>query len=171
MANRKKVIGREVSVDFGEEIKNVPAKVDTGADSSAVWASDIFVDPEHYLHFKLFGEGSPYYTGVEHTTRDFSVAITKSSLGETALKYRVKLKITLAGKKLSATFGLSDRSTHNYPILIGRKTLSGRFIVDVSQTEDLIKSKKNTPTTLNEEMKKNPYKFYKETYLNEEDEK
>lgn len=171
MANRKKVIGREISVDFGEEIKNVPAKVDTGADSSAVWASDIFVDPEHVLHFKLFGEGSPYYTGVEHTTRVFSVAVTKSSLGETALKYRVKLKICLAGKNISATFGLSDRSTHNYPVLIGRRTLSGRFIVDVSQTEDLVKQKKNTPTNLNEEMKQNPYKFYKETYLNEEEEK
>jgi len=169
MANRKKVIGREVAVDFGDEIKNVPAKVDTGADSSAVWASDIFVDPEHTLHFKLFGEGSPYYTGIEHTTREFSVAMTKSSLGETALKYRVKLNICLAGKKLRATFGLSDRSTHNYPILIGRKTLSGRFIVDVSQPDYLVKRKKNTPLGLNEKMQKNPYKFYKENYLNGED--
>ena len=171
MANRKKVIGREVAVDFGEEIRNVPAKVDTGADSSAVWASDIFVDPEHVLHFKLFGKGSKYYTGIEHTTRDFSVAMTKSSLGETALKYRVKLYISLAGRKLRTTFGLSDRATHNYPILIGRKTLSGRFIVDVSQTEYLVKRKKNTPTNLNEEMKQNPYKFYKENYLNGENEK
>ena len=171
MANRKKVIGREVAVDFGKEIRNVPAKVDTGADSSAVWASDIFVDPEHVLHFKLFGKGSKYYTGIEHTTRDFSVAVTKSSLGETALKYRVKLRISLAGRKLSTTFGLSDRATHNYPILIGRKTLSGRFIVDVSQTEYLVKRKKNTPTNLNEEMKQNPYKFYKENYLNGENEK
>ena len=155
MANRKKVIGREVAVDFGKEIRNVPAKVDTGADSSAVWASDIFVDPEHVLHFKLFGKGSKYYTGIEHT----------------AHKYRVKLRISLAGRKLSTTFGLSDRATHNYPILVGRKTLSGRFIVDVSQTEYLVKRKKNTPTNLNEEMKQNPYKFYKENYLNGENEK
>ena len=164
MANKKKTIGREVAVDFGEEIKNVPAKVDTGADSSAVWASDIFVDPDHVLHFKLFGEGSPYYTGVEHTTRTFSVAVTKSSLGETALKYRVKLSIKLAGYTIRASFGLSDRSTHNYPVLIGRRTLSGRFLVDVSQTEDLVKAKKNTPASLNEEMKQNPYKFYKENF-------
>jgi hypothetical protein len=64
-------------------------------------------------------------------------------------------------------FGLSDRSTHNYPILIGRRTLSGKFIVDVSQTENLVKIKKNTPIGLNDEMKKNPYKFYKENYLKE----
>jgi hypothetical protein len=158
-------IGREVTVDFGEEIKNVPAKVDTGADSSAVWASDIFVDQEHVLHFKLFDKGSQYYTGQEHTTKEYSVAMTKSSLGEKQLKYRVKLVVTIAGRKIKTGFGLSDRSTHNYPILIGRKTLKGKFLVDVSQNENLIKVEKNTPSGLNSEMKKNPYKFYKEKYL------
>lgn len=158
-------IGREVTVDFGEEIRNVPAKVDTGADSSAVWASDIFVDQEHVLHFKLFDKGSQYYTGQEHTTKEYSVAMTKSSLGEKQLKYRVKLVVTIAGRKIKTGFGLSDRSTHNYPILIGRKTLKGKFLVDVSQSENLVKVEKNTPSSLNSEMKKDPYKFYKEKYL------
>ena len=76
----------------------------------------------------------------------------------------MKLPIKLAGYTIRASFGLSDRSTHNYPVLIGRRTLSGRFLVDVSQTEDLVKAKKNTPTNLNEEMKQNPYKFYKENF-------
>lgn len=165
MDKNKKIIGREVTVDFDNEIQNVPAKVDTGADSSAVWASDIFVDEKHVLHFKLFGEDSPYYTGQEHTTKEFKVAMTKSSLGETQLKYRVKLPITIADRKIRASFGLSDRSTHNYPILIGRRTLSGKFIVDVSQTKNLVKIEKSTSPGLNKEMQKNPYKFYKEQYL------
>lgn len=164
----KSIIGRETAVDFGDEVKNVPAKVDTGADSSAVWASDIFVDKEHVLHFKLFGEGSPYYTGIEHTAAEYSVAMTKSSLGETTLKYRVKLPVTIAGRKMRASFGLSDRSTHNYPILIGRHTLSGKFIVDVSKSDDLVNVKKNTPLGLNDKMRANPYKFYKEYYLKED---
>ena len=167
----KDIIGREVAIDFGDEIKAVPAKVDTGADSSAVWASDIFVDRDHVLHFKLFDDGSPYYTGIEHTTKQFSVAMTKSSSGDMMLKYRVKLPITIAGRSLCTSFGLSDRSTHNYPILIGRRTLSGKFIVDVSQSEDLIKVKKNTPSGLNDKMKKNPYEFYKKNYLNGASEK
>ena len=162
----KDIIGREVLVDFGDEIKGVPAKVDTGADSSAVWASDIFVDKDNILHFKLFGKKSKYYTGIEHATDKFSVAMTKSSLGERALKYRVKLLVTIAGHKITASFGLSDRSTHNYPILIGRRTLSGKFLVDVSQNENLVNIKKNTPFGLNDKMKENPYKFYKENYEN-----
>lgn len=162
----KIVIGREVAIDFGDEIQAVPAKVDTGADGSAVWASEIFVDEDHILHFKLFGKGSKYYTGIEHTTSEFSVIMTKSSLGGTALKYRVKLSIVIAGRRIRASFGLSDRATHNYPVLIGRRTLNKKFIVDVSLSNNLVKVKKNTPGGLNTRMKKDPYRFYKETYLN-----
>ena len=165
MDKNKDIIGREVTVDFGDEIQNVPAKVDTGADSSAVWASDIFVDENHVLHFKLFGKESQYYTGQEHTTKEYSIAITKSSLGEKQLKYRVKLPVTIAGRTIRASFGLSDRSTHNYPILVGRHTLAGKFIVDVSQSQNLVKIGKKYSPGLNAEMKKNPYKFYKEKYL------
>ena len=109
---------------------------------------------------------SKYYTGIEHTTTNYSVAMTKSSLGETAIKFRVKLPVTIAGHKIVASFGLSDRSTHNYPILIGRRTLSGKFLVDVSQSENLVQIKKNTSVGLNDKMKENPYKFYKENYEN-----
>jgi hypothetical protein len=55
--------------------------------------------------------------------------------------------------------------------LIGRRTLSGKFIVDVSQSENLIKIEKVTPQKLNDQMKKDPYKFYKEKYLNGASEK
>ena len=60
MTNEKDIIGRETLVDFTENIVNIPAKIDTGADSSAVWASDIRVDENNLLHFKLFDKSSPY---------------------------------------------------------------------------------------------------------------
>jgi hypothetical protein len=164
----KGIIGREVEVDFEDEAKKVPAKVDTGADSSAVWATGIFVDQDNVLHYKLFGKKSPYYTGKEHTTRSYSVAMTRSSLGEQALKYRVKIPVTIGGRKIRATFGLSNRSTHNYPVLVGRRTLKGKFLVDVSREENLVKAKKNTPPGLNKKMKENPYEFYKNNFLNGE---
>ncbi len=166
MATEKTVIGREVAVNFRGEAKNVPAKVDTGADSSAVWATDIFVDEENVLHFKLFGKSSKYYTGKEHTTKDFDVVVTKSSHGDKIIKYQVKLSIEMAGRKIRSTFSLSNRSTHNYPILIGRKTLNRKFLVDVSKTKHLVDVKKNTPSGFNDGMRDNPYKFYKEKYLN-----
>ena len=45
----KTIIGRNATVDFIDEVFNVPAKVDTGADSSAVWATDVFVD-DAFIH-------------------------------------------------------------------------------------------------------------------------
>ncbi len=161
----KQIIGREVAIDFVNDMSSVPAKVDTGADSSAVWASDIFVDTDNLLHFKLFDKKSKYYSGKEYVTREYTIARTKSSLGELQLKYRVKLLVVIAGKKIRATFGLSDRSTHNYPILIGRRTLSNKFLVDVSIRDDLIEIKRNTEPGLNRKMQEDPYKFYKEHYL------
>jgi hypothetical protein len=164
--DKKQIIGREAAIDFVDDATAVPAKIDTGADSSAVWASDIFVDKDNLLHFKLFGKKSKYYTGKEYIFKEYSIARTKSSLGEVQLKYRVKLPVIIEGQRISTSFGLSNRSTHNYPILIGRRTLSKHFIVDVSLTSNLVKIRKNTEPSLNQKMKEDPYKFYKENYLN-----
>jgi len=162
----KSIIGRDTLVDFGDKITGVPAKVDTGADSSAVWATDIFVDKSHKLHFKLFGEDSPFYTGEEKVVEEYTVILTKSASGDVVMKYRVKIPVTIEGKRILVNFGLSDRSTHNYPILIGRRTLKGKFIVDVSQAAKTVISKKSKTLHLNQQMRENPYKFYKEQYLN-----
>ena len=166
--SEKHIIGRDAKIDFVDLATDVPAKIDTGADGSAVWASDIFVDEDGTLHFKLFGEGSPYYTGKEITTKDYSVVLTKSASGDVVMKYGTKLSIRLKGRRIKANFGLSDRSTHNYPVLIGRKTLHGKFLVDVTQKTETAKDiKKVTPKGLNEKMRKNPHEFYKEHYLKE----
>lgn len=167
--SRKSVIGRDTKVDFGDKIIGVPAKVDTGADSSAVWASEVFVDKTGKLHFKLFGKKSRFYTGedIVKENGDYTVTSVKSASGENVIKYNVRLPVVIEGKELVAKFGLSKRSTHNYPILIGRRTLlKGKFIVDVSKKSIIPPKKKSKTLHLNEEMNKNPYKFYKEQYLN-----
>ncbi len=167
--SEKRTVGRDEKIDFIGLATNVPAKIDTGADGSAVWASDVFVDENHLLHFKLFGKDSPYYTGQEIITKDYSVVLTRSSLGNTVLKYRTKLSIKIRGKRIKASFGLSDRSTHNYPVLIGLRTLHGKFLVDVTRkTNTAINIKRSVVSReLSEKMRANPYEFYKEYYLKE----
>ena len=46
VTSRKAIIGRDAFVALAGVAENVPAKVDTGADTSAIWASDIFVDKD-----------------------------------------------------------------------------------------------------------------------------
>ena len=168
MTNEKDIIGRETLVDFTENIVNIPAKIDTGADSSAVWASDIRVDENNLLHFKLFDKSSPYYTGEDFVSDKYSVASVRSASGDKTIKFRTYLWVKIKGRRVRALFGLSDRKVHRYPVLIGRRTLNGRFIVDVSVNENINpKSPKPHTENLNQELKKDPQKFYQKYYSEE----
>lgn len=155
------IIGRNVKISFGVLAADVPAKVDTGADNSAVWASNIRVGKDGVLRFSLFGEGSPYYTGKLIKRTEYSVAAVRSASGHQVIKYRTYFTIRIGGRKIRVLFGLSDRSLHNFPVLIGRRTLhKGRFLVDVRKGEiDSVKQKYTQK--LNRELKRNPHKFYK----------
>ena len=141
MKLKPQIIGRRVVVDFpDDDILGVPAKVDTGADSSAVWASDINVE-DGRLSFTLFDKTSAYYTGNRIVTKDFQVISVKNSFGAVEYRYRVRLTIILEGRKIKSRFTLADRSRNTYPILIGRKTLHGKFLVDVAHSPNIDEKK------------------------------
>ena len=138
---------------------DVPAKIDTGADASAIWASNIRIDRNGVLKFSLFGEGHPQYTGRVIWRTDFGVARVKSSNGSTQLRYRTHLTIKIAGKTIRALFYLSDRSRHAFPVLIGRRTIANKFVVDVSKRT--IKLQKPKKAGLNAALRMDPHAFHK----------
>lgn len=126
------VIGNNVLVNVAG-IKKVPAKVDTGANLSSIWASNIRINDSKHLEFTLFGPSSPFYTGEVITAENFRTQRVLSSIGEMQVRYRVSLPVTIKHRRILATFTLADRSRNKFPILIGRRTLIGKFIVDVSK--------------------------------------
>lgn len=155
----KQIIGATEFVDFGKRAQRVPAKIDTGADSSAVWASKIRIDQDGVLKFALFGKGSPYYNGKIFKRTDYSVVKVRSTTGHQQIRYRTHFKITIGGRKINMLMNLSDRSQHHFPVLIGRRSLSGKFLVDVSKKS--IKLRKSAKTqNINRELKQDPYQFY-----------
>lgn len=141
------------------DIKKVPAKVDTGADTSAIWASHITVAEDGILSFTLFGEKSPLYTGEVIKTTDYFVKSVRSSHGDTQIRYRVKLPVVIGGESFITTFTLANRSRNNFPVLIGRHTIENRFLVDVSKTV-VERPKARYTAKLNQELKANPFKFH-----------
>ncbi len=155
----KFIIGRNVRVDFGKRAVGVPAKIDTGADGSSVWASKIRVDDEGVLTFALFGKGSPYYNGKIFRRTDYSVAMVTSASGHKVMKFRTHFSIKINGRRVKTLFGLSDRSKHEFPVLIGRRTLQGRFLVDPGQS--VVRSKKAKSRRYNTEFEKDPVAFFK----------
>ncbi len=142
-------------------IKNIPAKIDTGADSSSIWASHIDVDKDGTLSFQLFDEGSSLYTGDTFTRQknEYKVKIVRSGHGDERIRYRTELDLTVNGHKIHAMFTLADRSRNNFPVLIGRRTLTNKFLVDVSRMAVKKQSNPKTPK-LNQELEKNPYAFH-----------
>lgn len=118
-------------VDFRtyKNMKHIPARIDTGARTSALWATNILVEGET-VHFSFFGKGSPFYTGKRVSLPIAGVRTVTSSMGHVDERCVVVLPIILHGRKMNAKFTLANRSKQMYPILIGRNTLRGTFLVD-----------------------------------------
>ncbi len=148
------IIGRAERIDLRDfAIQDVPAKVDTGADSSTIWATAIEEDARG-LHFALFGPGSKYHTGKVVTLQrpDYTQTQVENSFGHSETRYKVKLSITLRERNIKATFTLSDRANKTYPILLGRKLLQGKFLVDVSNGKPLRTAEREKSDQLQKKM-------------------
>jgi glutathione synthase/RimK-type ligase-like ATP-grasp enzyme len=81
----------------------------------------------------LFGVGSRFYTGKRVTVTTYRKSQIKNSFGVKELRYKVRMLVQIGSREMHAWFTLANRANNRYPILIGRKTLHGRFLVDVTK--------------------------------------
>ena len=132
-ARQKDVIAVSEYVDFirYKNLKRIPARIDTGARTSSLWASKIRRDGDA-VNFVMFGPGSPFYTGKRVRLPLKEIRYVTSSTGHEQARHVVELSIRVRDRRFKAKFTLADRSTQSYPILIGRNTLRGNFLVDAS---------------------------------------
>ena len=160
-------IGRTATAAFpAEDIRDIPVKIDTGADGSSIWASDLDIDGNGVLHFVLFGIGSPYYSGKRHSTKQYTAHLIRSSNGQAQVRYKVTLSIVLAGKQIRGSFSLADRSQNTYPVLVGCRLLNKKFLVDVSKHSKIKPPLIPEPSgILAKELKKNPRAFFEKYHI------
>lgn len=129
------IIGRSEPITFvgHEKLAAIPAKVDTGAYRSAVHADNIYVDDTGTLHFTLFNNHPTCPNcATEITTNKFTKTSISNSFGDTEERYEVVMKVKIGPKVFKDSFTLANRAKKIYPILLGRKLLNGRFLVDSS---------------------------------------
>jgi len=135
----KVVIGRAELLHFmdHEDMADIPAKVDTGAYRSAVHADKIQLSEDgKTLSFRLLGGHKVCGTlAAPMTTTKFKKVKIANSFGHEEERFEVKLKVKLGPKIFLATFSLADRSKKIYPILLGRKMLNSRFLVDTGHSQ------------------------------------
>lgn len=141
----KKTIGRIDKIDFPEfELLEIEAKVDTGAYTSAIHAHEIKetdINGEKFIIFKLLDPQHFLYNEKEFSTKNYDKKIIKSSNGTSEERFAIKTTVTLFKETHTIELTLSERSDMKYPILLGRKFLNKKYIVDSSQKNNSYKLK------------------------------
>ncbi|MBK6541930.1 MAG: ATP-dependent zinc protease [Flavobacteriales bacterium] len=138
MPTRPKVtIGRLEYIALpGLGIPRVQAKIDTGAYRSAL----------HYQRVRKKEAGGAkmlvvtFQMGGKRTTklfRNYKRVTVKSSTGQTTRRYLITTRVRLGRVAVRTQFTLFDRSDMKYQVLLGRKFLRGRFVVDVGAKDVL----------------------------------
>ena len=112
------------------------AKVDTGACTSSLHAENIEVFQRDgrdwvrfHVHFKK--KAAKIDQICEAPVKD--TRVISSSNGQRSSRYIIEAEFLIRDQRWTAEISLSHRGTMTYPMLIGRKAISGRFLVDVAK--------------------------------------
>lgn len=141
---QKLTIGRTDKIDFPDwGLNDIDAKIDSGAYTSSIHCKNIeafYENGEHMVRFALHGNEQEITTAC----KVFASKQVKNSFGQIEYRYSVKATICLFGKKYLTEFTLTDRSTMKYPVLLGRKLLRDRFLIDVNRQNLSYREKMNS---------------------------
>ena len=117
---------------LGLEMK---AKLDTGADTSSVYARDIEIykksKTDNWVKFRLIGKNG---RSIRYDQNVIRFAAIKLKSGGTQRRPVIHLPLCVGGQRGLAELNLADREEFEYDVLIGREFLASRIIVDSAQT-------------------------------------
>lgn len=131
----KIVIGRKDIADFPDlGFNQVQVKIDTGAYTSSIHCKSIIVK-NNKLYCVFLDEKHPEYSLKTHCFEEFKTIRVKSSNGIAQNRYEIKSIIQLFNRTYSISLSLSDRKEMRNPVLLGRKFLNPKFVVDPSLTD------------------------------------
>ncbi len=116
------------------------AKVDTGARSAALHAEDITVRG-HHVRFRVPLEGRNHHCELPIKGQ----RRVKSTSGHSEVRIVVETDISIGGETFPAEVTLTDRADMGVPMLLGRATIRGKFIVHPGRSF-LLSRPKRKPT-------------------------
>ncbi|MCC5924554.1 MAG: ATP-dependent zinc protease [Crocinitomicaceae bacterium] len=132
MKRDKRIIGKDDIADFPAfKLKDVPVKIDSGAYTSTIHCSNI-IEEEGKLKVIFLEHRQSGFTGEVFVFDKFQVKKVRSSNGEEQDRYKVVGTINLFGKTYKTEFTLSQRKKMRYPVLLGRKLLNNKFLIDTA---------------------------------------
>lgn len=142
------VLGRYDRVDLPElGLSNIHAKIDTGAYTCSLHCHKAEV-VDGKLEFILLDQEHPEFTGMKFIFEKFEKRDIKNSFGEVEKRFVIVTTMTIFGEVISTEFSLSNRGSLKFPILIGRKILRNRYLIDVTKKNNSFKEKRKTRMSL-----------------------
>jgi hypothetical protein len=117
---------------LGLEMK---AKLDTGADTSSLYARDMRVykktGSDNWVEFRVIGKNG---RSIRYDQNVISFVAIKLKSGGTQRRPVIHLPLCVGGVSGLAEFTLADREQFEYGVLIGREFLASRIVVDSGKT-------------------------------------
>ena len=126
----KRLIGRFDKADFPDlHLNDIAIKIDTGAYTSSIHCDNIS-EENGVLKCTFLDEEHPLYNGRQYEFSQYNVVSVKSSNGIVQNRYQIQSKITLFNKNYKISLSLATRQEMRFPVLLGRKFLTKKFVVD-----------------------------------------
>lgn len=133
----KITIGRVDKADFPKlMLENIDLKIDSGAYTSSIHCSnieEITINNEGSIKFTLLDEEHPFYNHKEFTFNNYSSKMVKSSNGISEKRFMILTEIVIFEKTFPIYLTLSERKDMKFPILLGRKFLNKKFLIDTAK--------------------------------------
>ncbi|HTF21467.1 MAG TPA: RimK/LysX family protein [Chryseolinea sp.] len=137
-----RILGRSDKVDLPQlGVYDIHAKVDTGAYTSSLHCQSAEV-VSNVLEFVLLDEEHPEFTGSRFRFTDYEVRDIRNSFGEVERRFVIVTTMRIFDEDVTTEFSLCNRGSLKFPVLIGRKILRDRFLIDVDQKDLSFKQKR-----------------------------
>lgn len=139
--SNKEIVGQIETIHIKELDSNYKARIDTGAATTSIHATDIKILNKEGESKKMrdhLGDTIEFTTYNEkneaskHTGRIIRVSKIRNAQG-VERRYAVRMHLEFNGKEKKVAVNLRDRSKLDYKLLIGRNWLEGDYLVDVER--------------------------------------
>ncbi len=137
MKKKKIIIGRKDVADFEKlNLFSIEVKIDSGAYTSSFHCHKIETvvkNGKELLRCNFLDPGHPQYHEKEFFFEEFEIKNVRSSNGTVEERFLISTEITIFKERYPIELTLTERQEMKYPVLLGRKFLSKRFVIDTSK--------------------------------------
>lgn len=154
----KIVIGRKDFADFKKlDLFEIEVKIDSGAYTSSFHCHKIeriTRNGTEAIRCNFLDPGHPQYHEKEFCFEEFTIRNVKSSNGMVEERFSIFTEITIFQTTYPIELTLTERPDMKHPVLLGRKFVSKKFMIDTSRKNLSLKNKKHAVKIFRKKLKK-----------------